>query len=53
MYRLYSPQQIKRSEPKAAELAGITLYQLMERAGHAAFERLQFMLPNAGLVLVC
>ncbi|GEA62266.1 NAD(P)H-hydrate dehydratase [Vibrio comitans] len=53
MYRLYSPQQIKRSEPKAAELAGITLYQLMERAGLAAFERLQSMLPNAGRILVC
>ncbi|PMG05349.1 bifunctional ADP-dependent (S)-NAD(P)H-hydrate dehydratase/NAD(P)H-hydrate epimerase [Vibrio breoganii] len=53
MYRLYSPQQIKQSEPQAADLAGITLYQLMERAGHAAFERLQSMLPNAGRVLVC
>ncbi|GEA51396.1 bifunctional NAD(P)H-hydrate repair enzyme Nnr [Vibrio inusitatus NBRC 102082] len=53
MYCLYSPQQIKQSEPKAAELAGITLYQLMERAGHAAFERLQSMLPNTGRILVC
>ncbi|GAD89170.1 NAD(P)H-hydrate repair enzyme Nnr [Vibrio halioticoli NBRC 102217] len=50
---LYSAEQIKRSEASAAELAGITLYELMERAGQAAFERVQVMLPDLGKILVC
>ncbi|WP_040890456.1 bifunctional ADP-dependent NAD(P)H-hydrate dehydratase/NAD(P)H-hydrate epimerase [Vibrio ezurae] len=50
---LYAATQIKQSEETAANRAGITLYELMERAGQAAFERVQFMLPNLGRILVC
>ena len=36
--QLYSAQQVKSGELDCAEEIGISMYQLMERAGHAVFE---------------
>lgn len=53
MFPLYLAEQVKRSEPKAASIAGISMYELMERAGAAAFERLKEMIEPGARVLVC
>ncbi|OBT13274.1 bifunctional ADP-dependent (S)-NAD(P)H-hydrate dehydratase/NAD(P)H-hydrate epimerase [Vibrio sp. UCD-FRSSP16_10] len=53
MKPLYSATQVLRSEGLAAKSAGLSLYQLMERAGHDAFLRLKHYLSNGGKILVC
>ncbi|KMT64408.1 bifunctional ADP-dependent NAD(P)H-hydrate dehydratase/NAD(P)H-hydrate epimerase [Catenovulum maritimum] len=35
---VYSPEQVKQNEAKAAETAGLSLFNLMEQAGAAVFE---------------
>ncbi|GAM57816.1 NAD(P)HX epimerase [Vibrio ishigakensis] len=53
MFPLYRAEQIKRSEPVAAQTVGISMYELMERAGFAAFERLKQMAEPGAHILVC
>ncbi|GAM75278.1 NAD(P)HX epimerase [Vibrio ishigakensis] len=53
MFPLYRAEQIKRSEPVAAQTVGISMYELMERAGFAAFERLKQMAEPGTHILVC
>lgn len=51
---LYTAEQIKLGEVKAAEQAGVELCQLMQRAGQATFELLQGQYPNAfHITVVC
>lgn len=43
--QLYRPQQVREYEARAAELAGVSLGQLMQRAGRAVFECLREQFP--------
>ena len=43
--QLYRPQQVRENEPRAAELAGVSMWQLMQRAGRAVFECLREQFP--------
>lgn len=43
--QLYCPEQVREYESKAAELAGISMGQLMQRAGRAVFECLRETFP--------
>lgn len=45
--QLYRPEQVRDNESRAAELAGVSMWQLMQRAGRAGFEclRQQYPLP--------
>ncbi|RUO26738.1 bifunctional ADP-dependent NAD(P)H-hydrate dehydratase/NAD(P)H-hydrate epimerase [Aliidiomarina minuta] len=43
--QLYRPEQVRENESKAAELAGVSMWQLMQRAGKAVFECLQNEFP--------
>lgn len=43
--QLYRPEQVRDHEAKAAELAGVSMWQLMQRAGRAAFECLRDQFP--------
>ncbi|CAM3103709.1 NAD(P)H-hydrate dehydratase [Vibrio rarus] len=53
MRNLYSSHQIRQSEENVARLANISLYELMQRAGSAAFEQVRRILPEQGKLLVC
>ncbi|WP_111979893.1 NAD(P)H-hydrate dehydratase [Algibacillus agarilyticus] len=51
---VYTPEQVRLNEPKAAEQAGLTLYELMQAAGGAAFNFLQSIYPlGCRLGVVC
>lgn len=43
--QLYGPEQVRDAEQRAAELAGVSMWQLMQRAGRAAFECLREQYP--------
>lgn len=43
--QLYRPDQVRDYEARAAEIAGISMWQLMQRAGRAAFECLREAYP--------
>lgn len=43
--QLYTPEQVREIEPQAAQLAGVSMWQLMRRAGHAVFSCLQSHFP--------
>lgn len=43
--QLYRPDQVRENEQRAAELAGISMWQLMQRAGRAVFECLREQYP--------
>ena len=43
--QLYRPEQVRDNESRAAELAGLSMWQLMQRAGRAAFECLRQQYP--------
>lgn len=43
--QLYRPEQVRDNEQRAAELAGVSMWQLMQRAGRAAFECLREQYP--------
>lgn len=43
--QLYRPQQVRENETRAAELAGVSMWQLMQRAGRAVFECLREQFP--------
>jgi len=48
----YSAKQVLENEARVAQNQQLALYQLMERAGSAAFETLQQHWPNAQSILV-
>lgn len=43
--QLYRPEQVRDNESRAAELAGLSMWQLMQRAGRATFECLRQHYP--------
>lgn len=51
-HSLYRAQQIKEFEGAAAELAGLTLYELMKAAGQACYHVFKARFPEARKVLV-
>ncbi|WP_415230652.1 NAD(P)H-hydrate dehydratase [Psychromonas sp.] len=51
-HSLYRAEQIKEFEGAAAQLAGLTLYDLMKVAGQACYDVFKTHFPNAGKVLV-
>lgn len=51
-HSLYRAQQIKEFEGAAAELAGMTLYDLMKAAGKACYDVFKVRYPNARKVIV-
>jgi NAD(P)H-hydrate epimerase len=48
----YSAKQVLENEARVAQNQQIAMYQLMERAGSAAFEQLQQYWPKASTILV-
>ncbi|GAB3013815.1 NAD(P)H-hydrate dehydratase [Bowmanella dokdonensis] len=50
--KVFSTEQVKATEPVAAQIAGISLYELMERAGLGVFDELQLHFPQARRLLV-
>lgn len=43
--QLYRPEQVRDNEQRAAQLAGVSMWQLMQRAGRAVFECLREQFP--------
>ncbi len=50
---LYTAQQVREGEAVAAKAANIPMFDLMEKAGNAVFERLCVLYPNVANLLVC
>ena len=50
--RVYPPDWLRREEPDAAQQAGVSLYELMQRAGEAAYQHARRCYPNARRWLV-
>ncbi|MDF2155309.1 NAD(P)H-hydrate dehydratase [Vibrio sp. CAU 1672] len=50
--KLYTAEQVKTGEVTAAQMAGVPMYSLMQRAGMAVYERFQRIYPRAKHVLV-
>jgi len=50
---LWQSAVVRQGERRAAELAGVAMYQLMERAGAAVWQRLRSRWPGPGRLLVC
>ena len=48
----YSAKQVLTNESRVAQSQELALYQLMEKAGNAAFEQIQQYWPNAQSILV-
>ncbi|WP_413731309.1 bifunctional ADP-dependent NAD(P)H-hydrate dehydratase/NAD(P)H-hydrate epimerase [Sodalis sp. RH20] len=51
-HSVYGAEWLRGWEPEAADLAGVTLYELMERAGAAAWRALSWLYPFAGHYLI-
>jgi NAD(P)H-hydrate epimerase len=51
-YSLWRAELVRNQEAKLADEAGVTLYQLMERAGQAALDALRMRWPKAQRVLI-
>lgn len=52
--QLYRPEQVRDNEQRAAELAGVSMWQLMQRAGRATFECLhQHYPPPLKISVLC
>ncbi|PSW10457.1 bifunctional ADP-dependent NAD(P)H-hydrate dehydratase/NAD(P)H-hydrate epimerase [Photobacterium sanctipauli] len=51
--QLYTAEQVRTGEQKAAAMLGLDMYRLMERAGAAVFEHLVQAYPASTTVLVC
>ncbi|XOV80210.1 MAG: NAD(P)H-hydrate dehydratase [Aestuariibacter sp.] len=49
---IYSADQVRHVEPRAAALAGVSMYQLMERAGKAVVDVIRRHYPDLQQVLV-
>ncbi len=50
--KLYTAEQVKNGEVLAAQVAGVSMYGLMQRAGMAVYERFLHFYPRAKNVLV-
>jgi len=51
--RLYTSQQVREGEILAAADCNVTLFELMQRAGQAAFDVLMQRYPGARHILIC
>ncbi|MBD1390021.1 NAD(P)H-hydrate dehydratase [Neiella sp. HB171785] len=51
-YKLYTPEQVRKYEPVAAQMAGATLAALMERAGEACFNAIKRRWLNKQRLLI-
>ncbi|TMX33294.1 NAD(P)H-hydrate epimerase [Vibrio sp. Hep-1b-8] len=49
---LFTGQQVKRGEQRAAQLAGVEMYTLMQRAGGSAYDLLKRLYPQASRLLI-
>ncbi len=53
-HHTYKVNQLQRYEADAAQLIGINLWQLMQRAGAAVFQQIEEKFPNAReLIIIC
>ena len=50
--KLYTAEQVRNGEILAAQMAGVSMYSLMQRAGMAVYERFLHLYPRARTVLV-
>ncbi len=50
--KLYTAEQVKNSEVIAAQMAGVSMYSLMQRAGMAVYEHFLHLYPRVKNVLV-
>ena len=50
--KLYTAEQVKNGEVIAAQMAGVSIYSLMQRAGMAVYEQFLHLYPRAKNVLV-
>jgi ADP-dependent NAD(P)H-hydrate dehydratase / NAD(P)H-hydrate epimerase len=50
--KLYFAEQISHSEPQCAKEIGLSMYTLMEKAGHAVFEAVLAQFPNVTHLIV-
>jgi NAD(P)H-hydrate epimerase len=51
-HKIVSSEHVKSVEPKAAQKAGCSMFELMQRAGEAAFQSLKRKWPKAQNILV-
>jgi NAD(P)H-hydrate epimerase len=51
-HKIVSSEQVKTKEPKAANIAGCSMFELMQRAGEAAFQTLRKEWPKAQNIIV-
>jgi hydroxyethylthiazole kinase-like uncharacterized protein yjeF len=51
-HKIVSSEQVRTIEPKAAQIAGCSMFELMQRAGEAAFKALKQAWPNAMNIIV-
>ena len=51
-HKIVSSEQVRGIEPKAALLSGCSLFELMQRAGQAAFQTLRQEWPSAQRIIV-
>jgi NAD(P)H-hydrate epimerase len=51
-HKIVSSEQVRLIEPKAAKIAGCSMFELMRRAGIAAFQVLKHEWPEAKNILV-
>jgi hydroxyethylthiazole kinase-like uncharacterized protein yjeF len=51
-HKIVSSEQVRALEPKAAQLSGCSIFELMQRAGESAFQVLRQTWPNAQNILV-
>ncbi|MCG6241354.1 NAD(P)H-hydrate dehydratase [Vibrio diabolicus] len=50
--KLYTAEQVKNGETLAAQMAGVSMYSLMQRAGMAVYERFLHLYPKSKNILV-
>ncbi|WP_104024860.1 NAD(P)H-hydrate dehydratase [Vibrio hyugaensis] len=50
--KLYTSEQVRSGEVVAAQMAGVSMYSLMQRAGMAVYERFLHLYPRSRNVLV-
>ena len=51
-HKIVSSEQVKALEPKAAQIAGCSMFALMQRAGETAFQTLRKEWPKAQTIIV-
>jgi hydroxyethylthiazole kinase-like uncharacterized protein yjeF len=51
-HKIVSSEQVRKIEPKAAQIAGCTMFELMQRAGEAAFKVLKQQWPKVQNIIV-